>query len=119
MSIGTFLTGIVIYICFSTYRQQFNSFLKKKDWLGIGINASNEFVNQIAILAFYLAVVLGPSVMVVQSTTAYQPVFVLIIGLILAKLGSRLHIESLSGSELVKKVFGITVILIGSLLIFS
>ncbi len=119
MSIGTFLTGVIIYLTFSTYRQQFNTFLRKKDWLGVGINVSNEFVNQIAILAFYLAVVLGPSVMVVQSTTAYQPVFVLIIGLILAKMGSSLHIESLSGSELIKKIIGVAVILTGSLLIFS
>lgn len=119
MSIGTFLTGIIIYLTFSTYRQQFNTFLRKKDWLGVGINASNEFVNQIAILAFYLAVVLGPSVMVVQSTTAYQPVFVLVIGIILARLGSNLHVESLSGGELIKKVIGVAVILIGSFLIFS
>lgn len=118
VSIGMSITGLMIWSLVPKYRTQFNAFIKKKDWRGLIVNAVNELIDNIAIIAFNGAIVIGPAVAIVQSTTAYQPIFILLIGWILAKLGSDTHKSKTNFSEIIKRSIGIIVIVFGSLLIF-
>jgi len=118
MNVGGFLTGVAMWVLIPSYRKDFNAFVAKRDWRGFGINAVNEVSDSLAILAFYGAVVLGPSTALVQASVAYQPVFILLIGLIAAKLGSEAHVGQLEDMGVLQRIVGIITIVIGSLIIF-
>jgi drug/metabolite transporter (DMT)-like permease len=118
MSVGGFLTACVLWIVVPVYRRQFNAFVARRDIKGFAINVANEITDNVAILAFYGAVMLGPSTALVQATVAYQPVFILLIGMMAVWLGSEFHAERLSGAGLVQRVVGISIIVLGSVLIF-
>ena len=117
MSIGGFIVGVCIYLTVPLYRKQFLKFLQKRDLAGISINATNEVMDNLAILAFYGAVILAPSTVHAQSMIAYQPIIILFIGFVASKLGSEFHTEQFVGTELVKRVVGISIIVFGSVLI--
>ncbi len=118
MSSGSFATSCIIWLFVPQYRRDFNAFVRRCDVKGATINIVNEVTDNIAILAFYGAVVLGPSTAIVQATTAYQPVFVLLIGMIAAWFGSQFHQERFSGSGLLQRIIGIAAIVGGSVMIF-
>jgi uncharacterized membrane protein len=118
MSIGSFLTACLIWLVVPQYRRDFNAFVKRRDVKGVTINIVNEITDNIAILAFYGAVVLGPSTALVQATMAYQPIIVLIIGIIAVWFGSEFHVERFSSGGLTQRIVGITAIVGGSIMIF-
>jgi hypothetical protein len=118
MSIGGLLTGCGMWLSIPSYRRDFNRFMGSRDRRGFALNLVNELTDSAAVLAFYGAVVLGPSTALVQATVAYQPIFILTIGLVAARLGSTFHAERLSGQALVQRSVGILVIVLGSVLIF-
>jgi drug/metabolite transporter (DMT)-like permease len=118
MNVGGFLTGVAMWVLNPSYRKDFNTFVAKHDWKGFGINAVNEVSDSIAILAFYGAVVLGPSTALVQASVAYQPVFILLLGLTAAKLGSKAHVGHLEEMSILQRTVGITIIVLGSIFIF-
>ncbi|MBP9759882.1 MAG: EamA family transporter [Candidatus Pacebacteria bacterium] len=119
MSMGSFLTGVVIWIIVPSYRRDFHAFLGRRDMFGIAVNFVNEIADSVAILAFYGAVLFGPSTALVQSSIAYQPLFVLLIGLVAARFGSEFHAERLRGVGLLTRVVGIFCIVLGSVLLLS
>jgi uncharacterized membrane protein len=118
MSIGSFLTACLIWLVVPQYRRDFNAFVERRDVKGVTINIVNEITDNIAILAFYGAVVLGPSTALVQATMAYQPIIVLIIGIIAVWFGSEFHVERFSSGGLTQRIVGITAIVGGSIMIF-
>lgn len=118
MSIGSFITGLVIIATVPQYRKPFVAYIQKRERKKIGLNALNETMDNLAILAFYGAIVLGPSTALVQSTIAYQPLLLLAIGFVLALHGSKRYTNKLSGFSLMRRITGISTILVGSLLIF-
>lgn len=118
MSIGGLLTGCGMWLLIPSYRRDFNRFVGGRDRKGLALNLVNELTDAAAVLAFYGAVILGPSTALVQATVAYQPIFILVIGLVAARLGSTFHAERLSGLALMQRGLGILVIVLGSVLIF-
>lgn len=118
MYLGSFLTGCVLWLVVPKYRQEFSAFIARRDMRGFAVNAVNEVVDNLSLMAFYGAVLLGPSTALVQSTVAYQPVFVLIIAMVAARFGSSFHAERLSGKGTLHRVVGIAIIVFGSVLIF-
>lgn len=118
MYLGSFFTGCILWLVVPAYRREFTAFLIRRDVHGFIINTVNEVIDNLSLLAFYGAVMLGPSTALVQSTVAYQPVFVLVIAMIAARLGSSFHTERLSGKGIWHRVVGITIIVFGSFLIF-
>ncbi len=119
MSVGSFFTGVVLWAFVPSYRRDFHAFVAQRDMFGIVVNFVNEVADNIAILAFYGAVVLGPSTALVQASIAYQPLFVLLIGLLAARFGSEFHRERLRGVGLVTRVVGVLCIVAGSVLLFA
>lgn len=119
MSVGSFATGVVLWVVVPAYRRDFNAFVSRRDAFGITVNFVNEVADNVAILAFYGAVVLGPSTALVQASIAYQPLFVLLIGLLAARFGSTFHQERLRGAGLAVRVVGILCIVAGSVVLFG
>jgi hypothetical protein len=117
MNIGMAVTGMLVWAAVPQYRREFNRFIARRDYASYAINAANELVDNFAVLGFYAAIVRGPSVAVVQSTNAYQPFFVLIIGVIVARF-SPYHKRHLSGLGLAKRFIGIAAIVGGSVMFF-
>lgn len=118
MSLGTFFSGICMWALITPYGTQFNTLVTSRNWKFLAMNALNETSDQIAMLAFYGAMLLGPSTALVQSTGAYQPLLLLIIGYILAKNGSKRHTHILTSRELIRRTIGVLAIVFGSVLIF-
>jgi len=118
MAVGEFLTGVAIWFLVPSYRRQFKAYVARRDTVGFGLNAGNEVVDTIALLAFNGAVLIGPSTALVQATTAYQPVFILAISLFLAYLGSKVHKKQLIEIGLTQRLTAIAIIILGSIFIF-
>jgi drug/metabolite transporter (DMT)-like permease len=119
MLVGAVVMGGVLWCVIPAYRREFNLFVVSSDRKKIFLNSVNELSDNLANIAFYWAVVVGPSTAVVQATVAYQPILILIIGAILARMGSKTHAEKLQGSGLWVRVLGITLIAGGSILLIS
>jgi multidrug transporter EmrE-like cation transporter len=119
MSLGGFLTGCGLLAVLPSYRRDLRTFIMRRDRKGLMLNGVNEVTDTIAILVFYAAIMLGPSTAVVQATVAYQPVFLIIIGMMAARMGSDFHSTRLTGRGLAQRAIGITVIVVGSVLIFA
>jgi len=114
---GMGITSLFIWLVHPIYRQQFNSFIAKFDRKVLAGQFANESLYSLSALSGQMAVVLGPSVMVVSAFNAFHPIFTFVIGWILAKFGSAKHTESLKPTELRSKVFGIVLIALGAVLI--
>lgn len=115
--IGMSISSVLIWSFYPPFRRQFNHVMKHASKGDLAFNFINEVVDKGATLAFQLAVLIGPSVMAVSAMNAYQPVFILLIGLVLAKFGSKAHAKQLQGTELVKKAIAIAFIAGGTVLI--
>ena len=117
-SSGTVLVGIFVMLFHRHSRLELERFLQNNATIGIGLNSVNEVITIIGNSLFSRAILLG-QIVVVQSTEAFQPVFVFLLG---SALGYWLpnHIEEdLSFDVLVRKAIGITVICIGSFLLYA
>ena len=119
MKLGMFISGLIVCYVVPSFRRQFTAVMKSQDWRGKSINIINEIFDCIAGLIFFGAVLLAPSVMSVQATAAYQPLFIFLIGLTLAKSGSIFHAERYKRTEFYKKAFAAALIGLGSYFIFT
>lgn len=117
MGIGIGLFGLTTYLAVPTYRRQFNSFLREKNWKVFGGNAINEILAAAADLTFAAATLLGPIVLV-QAINAYQPMLVFLGGLLLARLIPGYYTEDTNIQTLAQKIFGILLITLGSLFLY-
>ncbi len=118
MNIGGLCTGLFLYVVIPKYRREFNAFILGSDTKAKVVNVVNEVVDTLAVLAFYGAIVLGPATALVQSTVAYQPVILLGIAAVAARLGSERH-QKIPRFALIRRAIGIAIVVIGSLLILS
>ncbi|HEY0964732.1 MAG TPA: EamA family transporter [Candidatus Paceibacterota bacterium] len=119
LKLGLALAGITVCYVVPSYRRQFNHVMNNRDWTGLTINIVNEVCDRVARLIFFGAIMLGPSVMSVQATAAYQPMFIFLIGLLLARNGSAFHAEHYTRDEVIKKGCGVALIAVGSYFIFT
>lgn len=115
--IGMTTSGILIFILYAPYRKKFLAFCKEADKPAVLAQLANEVVDTAAVTTTHLAVVIGPSVMAVSALGAWQPVFILIIGWILAKRGSKLHAELLNPEKFKQNACAIALLAIGTVLI--
>lgn len=115
--IGMSIAGIIIFFTYAPYRKQFLAFCEEADKPAVLTQLANEVVDTMAVMTSHLAVVIGPSVMAVMALNAWQPVFILIIGWVLAKRGSEAHAELLNGAKLRQTVLAIALLALGTVLI--
>ncbi len=115
--LGMGLFSAVIWTLWPPYRRQFNDFINTLKPRIFAIQVSNEGLYALSTTASQMAIVLGPSVMVVTAFNAFHPIFTLSIGLVLAKLGSEDHAQSFVGKQLFTKTAAIILIAAGAALI--
>lgn len=114
---GMVISGILFFLFKTSYRKQFLSFCKKADKPAVMTQLANEVVDTAAVLTSHLAVIVGPSVMAVMALNAWQPVFILIIGWILAKRGSEAHAELLDSKKFKQTACAVVLLAVGTVLI--
>jgi len=87
VGLGTLLTGMLIYIIWKPYREDFNTFCRNTNYKAVGIQFFNEILDSGGVYMTNLATTLGPSVMVVTAFNATQPLFIGAIGALLTFWG--------------------------------
>ena len=115
--LGMGLFSAAIWTIWPPYRRQFNDFIHTLKPKILAIQVSNEGLYALSTTASQMAIVLGPSVMVVTAFNAFHPIFTLAIGLVLAKLGSKEHAKNFIGKQLITKTAAIILIAAGAVLI--
>ena len=107
----------LIFLVYAPYRRQFLAYCKQAEKATFFVQLTNEIVDAMAVMTTLLAVTIGPSVMAVTAMHAWQPVFTIVIGWILAKRGSAAHVALLEVSKLKQTACAIGFLAIGTVLI--
>lgn len=115
--VGMVLAAGLIWSGWPPYRRQFSTYLVKADRYDFGVQIGNEGLNSVSVLASQFAVARGPSVMLVSAFNAFHPLFTLLIGWILARLGSKFHVVELQGRRVIQKVAAIALISTGTAIV--
>jgi uncharacterized membrane protein len=115
--IGMFLGGVIVFVGRRPYREEFLVYCRDINRTDIAIQATNEVVDVAAMALQRFALIIGPSVMAVEAMNAYQPLFILLISIILAKSGQDQHKETLRGNKFYLKTVAVLLIVAGTVLI--
>lgn len=116
--LGFLLFGVVLHICITKYRLEFNYMLKERLRNVLTLNSFNEVFDNLGELVLFAAVMIGP-IALVQSLGVYEPLLIFVVSIILVKFGSTYLHEDISKPVLFQKSVGIVLILIGSLILYS
>ena len=116
-SLGSFSVGIFIILLHRPTYYALNDFLQKNPLVGIGINSTNEIITLCGNALFGQALLLG-KLMIIQSTEAFQPIFVFLLGTSISFFFPNHIKEDLSSHALIKKLVGISGVCAGSLVLF-
>jgi len=107
---GFFLSAIPVY------RKQFFTVLKENKVRILALNSTNEILAILADGFVSFATLLAPVALVLLAG-AFQPVFVLVIGVILTLFLPRISQESLSHKHMIQKIVAIGIIMVGTYLL--
>ena len=118
LGIGFALGGTLLYLTQKRYRTQFHSLIRTKTKSIIGANVFNEVIDTTGNLLISFAVILGP-IALVQSLNAYQPLLLLIVSYITVFFFGNYLDEDISKQALIQKIIGISVITLGSFVLYS
>jgi drug/metabolite transporter (DMT)-like permease len=111
--VGSIIFGILLFIFNASYRKDFLWVIKSNSLPVISLNSFNEIIFIIADGTFSYASLFAP-IALVMTVNAMQPVFVLIIGIILTIFFPKIFNESLIKRELIKKISAIGIIIAGT-----
>ena len=112
-SSGMVITGFVLSLLIPAIWQKFYHFAKHYLRDGLSMNTANESLTLFGDTLFGFAILLAP-IALIQTTEAYQPIFILIITFILSQFGFTAIAENYSRQSLVQKGLGITLVVTGS-----
>jgi drug/metabolite transporter (DMT)-like permease len=115
--LGMGALSALIWFAWKPYREQFLKRLKTFDVSIIVLQTANEGLYSLATVLNRLAIVLGPSVVVVSAMDAFHPVFTLGIGALLARFGFSNYTETFNGTGRVTKTIAIAMIVLGAVLV--
>ncbi len=113
---GKFIFGLILFLSVRSYHKQFIQLLRLNSFAIVGLNIFNEILALIGEIALVLAILYAP-VVLVQSVAGIQPLFVLIIGIVLSVLFPQIVRESLRFKHMTQKIVGIAIIIGGVLLL--
>jgi drug/metabolite transporter (DMT)-like permease len=119
-STGMVATGIILCFTIARIRDAFYHFMQHYLRKGLSLNATNESLTLLGDLLFGFAILFAP-IALIQTTEAYQPVFVIMASFVLAQLfGVESVREDYSRGALTKKIVGTLFVLAGSaVLVFN
>jgi drug/metabolite transporter (DMT)-like permease len=113
---GKFIFGIVLFIIIAPFRRSFINVIKINRWPIISLSFFTEALSLVAEIALILAVLYAP-VALVQAVGGLQPLFVLVLGVIITVFLSKYGRESLDRATLLQKTIGIVIMVGGSFLL--
>lgn len=114
--VGYTLLGVVLFILVKSYRIQFIKTLMVNSVKIVGINVANEVISIGGKMLQNLATLLAPLALAV-SVNGFQPIFVLVYGVILTVFFPNLVKEVITKKHLILKVTSIAVIVFGAFMI--
>lgn len=115
-SLGMILSGFILYISFKNFRSSFHNFVSEHIGKGLSLNTINETLTLVGDSLFAFGILFAP-LAIVQTTEAYQPIFIFIMILILTRFG-LIHItESFDNTQSQLKLLGILLVLSGSIVL--
>lgn len=100
--VGFIIVGFALFTFVKTYRHDFIEMLFSNGSGIISINIISEIINIVGNIIFYRATLLAPIVFVQTITEGIQPVFVLLLGIILTVVFPKFANEDLSRPVLIK-----------------
>lgn len=115
--VGLFIFGLFLFISSKNHRSNFISLVKENSFKILALNAINEVINLTGTLLLAFATLLAP-IALVTTVGTYQPVFVLIIGFLITKIFPEISKEDMSKFSIFKKILSISIILLGTLLLY-
>ncbi len=111
-NIGLLIFGLTL-CCITTYRKSFFLLMKDKFGTTLGLNLGSEALTVLGNTLSRYAILLAP-VAAVLAIAGLQPMFVLVIGVLITLLIPKLQGEKISSKHLVQKIICITAIVIGT-----
>jgi len=111
--LGKVILGIFFLLFIPVYRNQFLAVLRENKLGVLSLNSFNETLGIIADGFVGFATLLAPVALVLLAG-AFQPMFVLIIGVVLTLFFPKISQESLLRRHILQKVVAISLIMIGS-----
>lgn len=117
-AVGTTICGICLTIFHTQYRNQFIKFIKENAGIGLTLNGLNESLTVAGDIIFAYAILLAP-IALIQTTEAFQPVFVFLIGIFLTLFFPSVVHEDFSRPILIQKLFGIIFVCLGTVLLYT
>ncbi len=111
--VGLTLAGIIILAAVPRYRRQFLGIFKGRQYTLVGINFMSELLYLTGNLASNFAMLSAP-VALVMVIGSYQPLFVLLTGILGTLLLPKLFNEKIRGRMLVQKIVSVLIIFLGS-----
>jgi drug/metabolite transporter (DMT)-like permease len=115
--LGMVLMGGLLIVFVRKYRLDFYRIVRGHTTKFFSLNVLNEFVYALGSFIYNYSLLLAPIVLV-MLVNSYQPVFVFIEGIIITLLLPKIATEKLTREHLVQKIVSITVIVIGSALLY-
>lgn len=116
--IGFVLFGIVLLLAIKSYRNQFIAVLKRNSKGVLFFNGLNETLNIVAKLIFNYASLLVP-IALTWVVVGFQPVFVLLYGVILTLFFPHISKESITARHLAQKLTAIAIMIVGAYILNS
>ncbi len=119
LHMGFILTSIVFLTFIRNYRNQFLSLIKTNPIGIISLNLVGEVLTVIGNLSSYYASLLAPLVISETVTEGIQPIFVLLIGILITIVFPNLKKENIGLKNLLHKTISITVMIFGLFLVLT
>lgn len=107
--VGIALVGIGIYVCSGRLRGAFHRNVHTNGARVFSLNLLNEALYVLGVAAYSYALLLAP-IALVATVTAYQPIFVFLIGLGLTLWFPKILSEDIRLKTIIQKVVGITIV---------
>lgn len=115
-SSGMILIGSFLFLFIKSFRHDFYTFMRAHFGQAVGLNVTNESLTLIGDTLFAFAMLFAPLALL-QTTEAYQPVFIFLMVLVLNHLGFTAVTENMERQVLIQKGAGFALVLSGTILL--
>jgi len=115
---GAIIASVIFLGLIPTYRREFISVFNKSGFPVVALNAANEAINLTGTLALRFASMFAPLALV-QVIGGFQSVFAFVYGIILSLFFPKWGKEDLATAVVIQKILTITLILIGTYILFA
>lgn len=117
--LGVIIFGVLALCFVRSYRHQFLKVISENNLSILSINAINEVCAVIAKLSIHFASVLAPLAIVFWVAEGFQPVFVVVFGILLTRFFPNISKERIDSTTLTQRATAILGMLFGTFLLSS